>query len=66
MILAFSLTEFFVNIIMAIIILLLIITPILAFIVGMRLILKDGKERRRLEKQSKQNPNITITFRRDA
>ena len=66
MILAFSLTGFFVNIIMAIIILLLIITPILAFIVGMRLILKDGKERRRLEKQSKQNPNITITFRRDA
>ena len=34
--------------------------------VGIKAILKDGKTRRRLEKQRGENPNITITFRRDA
>lgn len=43
----------------------LVFLGILMPIIGIKAILKDGKARRRLEKQNKQNPNITITFRRD-
>ena len=66
MILASSIFKLLADIVMGGVFLLLVLTPIIVFIVGMGLMRQDNKTRRRIENQERQTPNITITFRRDA